>query len=80
MDSIFNHLETKFNDGINYKLHYVCAREMYNIIKAVEAGNAQEDPEAYRDYLIKKPCYNSSKKIEEASPELKALVAKTYRG
>lgn len=80
MDSIFNHLETKFNDGINYKLHYVCAREMYNIIKAVEAGNTQEDPEAYRDYLVKKPCYDSSKRIEEASPELMALVAKTYRG
>ena len=36
------------------KLHYVTAREAYNIIKAAEAG-LNEDPEKYRDYLIKPP-------------------------
>jgi len=48
---MFTHLETKYNDGLNYRLHYVTAREMYNIIKAAEAGEAGK-PDDYRDYLL----------------------------
>jgi len=59
-DSIFGdaaekmhaYLGRKYNDGSQYKLHYVTAREAYNIIKAVEAGEQGEDPNQYRDYLI----------------------------
>lgn len=48
---MFSYLENKYNNGINYKLHYVAAREMYNIIKAAEAGEYGE-PGQYRDYKL----------------------------
>lgn len=51
MDKMFNYLETKYNDGNNYQLHYVTAREMYNIIKAAEAGE-EGNPNEYRDYFV----------------------------
>ncbi len=35
---VVHDLETRYNDGKRYVLHYVTAREMYNIIKAAEAG------------------------------------------
>ncbi len=53
---MFNYLETRYNDGTNYVLHYVSAREMYNIAKAAEAGKSG-DPNTYRDYLVPKPGY-----------------------
>jgi len=37
----------------NYRLHYVTARECYNIIKAAENGEVG-DPNEYRNYIIKK--------------------------
>ena len=45
-------LESEYNDGTNYILHYVTIREAYNLIKAAEAGESG-DPEKYRNYLIK---------------------------
>lgn len=56
MRRAFDHLETKYNDGKNWKLHYVSAREMYNIIKAAEAGR-EGDPGAFRDFVIPRPAY-----------------------
>lgn len=50
------HLQTKYNDGENFVLHYVSAREMYNIAKAAEAGESG-NPNNYRDYVIAKPSY-----------------------
>jgi hypothetical protein len=52
MDQFYTDIEAKYNDGINWKLHYVSAREMYNIIKAAEAGMTG-DPGNYRDFIIK---------------------------
>jgi len=49
-----NHLETKYNDGENHVLHYVSAREMYNIVKAAENG-MEGNPNQYRDFILKKP-------------------------
>lgn len=49
-----NYLESKYNDGVNYILHYVSAREMYNITKAAEAGK-NGNPNDYRDYILPKP-------------------------
>ncbi len=46
-------ISTEFNDGTNFRLHYVTAREMYNIIKAAEAGKSG-DPSAYRDFQIRR--------------------------
>ena len=50
------HLQNKYNDGENYVLHYVSAREMYNIAKAAEAGESG-NPNDFRDYIIAKPAY-----------------------
>lgn len=55
-NEMYTHLETQYNDGVKYKLHYVSAREMYNIIKAAEDGN-DGDPNSYRDYEIPRYVY-----------------------
>lgn len=47
-------LQAQCNDGTNFCLHYVTAREAYNIAKAAEAGLAG-DPGAFRDYILPKP-------------------------
>jgi hypothetical protein len=80
MDDVLTYLEHGYNDGVDYLLHYVTARELYNIIKAIEAGEAGTDPEKYRNYKIKPPVYDASLDIHEASETLKNLIAKTYRG
>ncbi len=54
--AMFSHLEQHFNDGNRYKLHYVSSREMYNIVKAAEAGHAG-DPNAFRDFQLPRPAY-----------------------
>jgi hypothetical protein len=51
MDEAFTYLETRYNDGRDWKLHYVSAREMYNIAKAAEQGLAG-DPGQYRDLVV----------------------------
>jgi hypothetical protein len=56
MDEAHTYLETRYNDGRDWKLHYVSAREAYNIAKAAEAGLAG-DPGQYRDHLIPRPGY-----------------------
>jgi hypothetical protein len=56
MDDAFTYLESRYNDGVDWKLHYVSARETYNIIKAAEAGY-EGDPGAFRDFLIPKASY-----------------------
>jgi hypothetical protein len=43
-----------FNDGHRYRLHYVTAREMVNIIHAAEDGKSG-DPGQYRDYVFPPP-------------------------
>jgi len=78
MDEIFSYLETKYNDGKNYVLHYVTARELYNMIKGVEAGEPTTNPEDYRNYKIKPPVYNSLINCPEASEKLKEYVFETY--
>ncbi len=56
MDRAYTHLESRYNDGKDWKLHYVSAREMYNIVKAAEAG-CDGNPGAYRDYELPRPAY-----------------------
>jgi hypothetical protein len=56
MDRAFSYLESRYNDGERWKLHYVSAREAYNIVKAAEAGH-DGDPGRYRDFLIPRPSY-----------------------
>jgi hypothetical protein len=52
--AMHTHLERAYNDGTNYVLHYVTARETYNIIKAAEAGKSG-NPHAYRDFILPPP-------------------------
>jgi hypothetical protein len=59
MKRVFEHLERRYNDGHDWKLHYVSARELYNIVKAAEAG-FDGDPGGYRDFLVPRPGYRST--------------------
>lgn len=51
---MFDYLDKRYNDGEKYQLHYVSAREMYNIVKAAEAGE-EGNPGEYRDYVLAPP-------------------------
>jgi len=53
-DRMYSHLERRYNDGRRYVLHYVTAREAYNIVRAAEDGK-RGDPGKYRNYEI--PAY-----------------------
>ena len=59
-EMMFSYLQKKYNDGRKYILHYVTARETYNIIKAAEIG-LKGDPSEFRDFIIK-PYKNQLKK------------------
>ncbi len=51
LDRMFTHLEKGYNDGKNFRLHYVTSREMYNMIRAAEEGK-DGDPSQYRDHVL----------------------------
>jgi hypothetical protein len=72
-DAIINsHLDSMLSDlyeevdARSAKLHFMTAREAYNVVKAVEAG-LSGNPEEYRDFVIDKPASLS---------ELPSLTAK----
>jgi hypothetical protein len=48
---MLSHLDAKYNDGREFALHYVSARELYNIVKAAEAGNSG-NPNQFRDFIL----------------------------
>ena len=48
---LHSHLAKRYKDGSAWRLHYVTAREAYNIVKAAEAGMAG-DPDHHRDFAI----------------------------
>lgn len=54
LDRLFGYLTRKYNDGKSYHLHFVSAREAYNIVKAAEAGE-KGDPDRYRNYTLPRP-------------------------
>lgn len=54
LEAMFSDAESRYNDGKRYRLHYVTAREMFNIVKAMEAGQG-DDLETARDFLLKPP-------------------------
>ena len=53
-DKFFGNIERTFNDGRNFQLHYVTARELYNIAMAAVDGKSGS-PNAWRDYKIPRP-------------------------
>jgi hypothetical protein len=52
--AMYEYLGSRYNDGRDFVLHYVSARELFNIVKAAEAG-LTGDPDEYRDYLLPRP-------------------------
>lgn len=52
--ALHEHLRARYNDGTRWRLHYVTAREMFNIAIAAMEG-ATGDPGAYRDHLVAPP-------------------------
>jgi len=64
LDAFFSHLEATYCDGETFRLHYVTAREAYNIAKAAEAG-MDGDPGRFRDFLI--PPYQNSRVARQTS-------------
>lgn len=47
-------LAAHYNDGVRWRLHYVTARELYNVARAAMDGRAG-DPGAWRDYVVPPP-------------------------
>ena len=66
MHEFFSGFERVYNDGRAYRLHYVTAREAYNISKAAEAG-MDGDPDHFRDFLI--PPYSAASGAAPAAPD-----------
>ena len=50
-EAALSHFEKAYNDGTNYVLHYVTAREAYNLARAAADGKTG-DPYQYYDYVI----------------------------
>jgi hypothetical protein len=48
------HLQQRYNDGKNFLLHYVTARELFNLVKAAEAGR-YANPNQFRDFVLPAP-------------------------
>lgn len=51
-DETLSYLEHTYNDGRRYVLHYITAREAYNLAMAA-AAHVTGEPEMYYDYLVK---------------------------
>jgi len=47
-------LQRRYNDGVHWRLHYVAAREMSNLVRAAMAGKAG-DPGECRDFEVRPP-------------------------
>jgi len=54
MEEFHEAIGREFNDGRRYRLHYVTAREMVNIVRAAEADK-KGNPGDYRDYILPPP-------------------------
>jgi hypothetical protein len=52
-DRMLSHLEARYGTG-DFRLHYVTAREAYNIVRAAE-DSLSGDPDSFRDYEIRPP-------------------------
>lgn len=59
-DQMYTCLERNYRDRDGYRLHYMTARELYNIAKAIEAAK-KGNPYDFRNFLIP-PYENSSPK------------------
>jgi hypothetical protein len=53
LDALFDDANSRYNDGLRYRLHYVTAREMFNVVKATESG--VEEIDQARDFVLPRP-------------------------
>ena len=53
-EAFHRHLLSNYNDGARFRLHYVTARELANIVHAAEDG-LEGDAGQYRDYVLPPP-------------------------
>ena len=51
LDGALSYMERAYNDGKRYVLHYVTAREAYNLVRAA-VDNKTGDPRQYYNYVI----------------------------
>jgi hypothetical protein len=56
IDRMLTEVESQYNDGKKSRLHYMTAREAYNVVKAAEAG-LDGNPDEYRNLVIKPYLY-----------------------
>ena len=79
-DEALRHLERRYNDGAGYVLHYVTAREAYNLARAAAAGR-HGDPRQYYDFVIPKYSAtppagtNSKSKVKGQESKVKSVAA-----
>jgi hypothetical protein len=53
-EALFSDAEARYNDGKRYRLHYLTAREMFNVVKATEADPSLS-VHAARNFILAKP-------------------------
>ena len=61
-EALFADAEARYNDGERFRLHYVTARELFNVVKATEA-NAPVDINTARDWVLPPPPSASLQKL-----------------
>jgi hypothetical protein len=59
IEEMYEYLGSRYNDGREFVLHYVSARELFNIVKAAEQGKSG-NPGAYRDFLLPPPRFTAA--------------------
>jgi hypothetical protein len=70
-DQMYSELENMYRDRAGFQLHYVTARELYNIIKAAEAG-LKGKPLAYKDFIV--PRYRTHVSSKSVTSEKDSLL------
>ena len=53
-------LQRRYNDGVDWRLHYVAAREMSNLVRAAMAGHGG-DPGEWRDFEVGRPDFRAAR-------------------
>lgn len=64
-DRMLSDIENSYNDGQKYRLHYMTAREAFNVIKAAEAG-LDGNPHDYRDFILKPYVYPAGTILDDS--------------
>jgi len=54
LPALYEDADRRFNDGSRYRMHYVTARELFNVIRATEE-KADGPQERLRDWLLPPP-------------------------